>query len=278
MDAVFVLRASARRWYLVVPVLTLSCGLAVGAYRHVEPLYTASSSIVILPSHAVPAGAVGADATGLANPYAGSGGTRLAAAVLAKNIASTSFRAQLDLPVAGTPVTIASTVAAQQPIITVEVTAGTAAEVFRTLDAVTASARTVLDEFQAVAQAPLATRYLVASAVPASEATDVTPSRWRTPGAIVVLGGALAALLAVALEAALTALPRPRAGAAPDPLDPAGGPARREPDAHPSPEWLLITRPPVADRGPRNRMGRRPAAARAHAGAAAGARIRHGRR
>ncbi|WP_407344422.1 hypothetical protein [Pengzhenrongella phosphoraccumulans] len=275
MDAVFVLRASARRWYVIVPVLTLSCGLAAAAYGQVEPLYTASSSIVILPSQAAQQGAVDPRSSGLDNPYAGSGGTRLAAAVLAKNIASRSFHDRLDPAVAG-PVTIESTVAAQQPIITVAVTAGTAADVFRTLDAVTASARVVLDEFQAVAQAPEATRYLVASAVPASEATDVTPSRWRGPGAIIVLGAGLAALLAVATDAIGAALrARTRPDATPAPLVP-NRPVRREPD--PSPEWLLITRPPVADRGPHNRVGLRRTTRRGRAGAAAAASMRHGRR
>ncbi|MGV8968275.1 MAG: hypothetical protein ACOH2F_18580 [Cellulomonas sp.] len=274
MDAVFVLRVSARRWYVVLPVLSLSCGLALAAYRQVEPLYTASSSIVILPSQAAPSDAVGPASPGLDNPYAGSGGTRLAAAVLAKNISSGSFRDRLDLG-AGGQVTISATVAAQQPIITVDASAGTAADVFRTLDNVTTSARVILDEFQAVAQAPKDTRYLVASAVPASEATDVTPSRWRAPGAILALGAGLAALLALALDAALAARTRPRTarGATTAPARP----ERHAPDPGPSAEWLLITRPHVADHGPRNRSGRRRAPVRGRSGASPGS-VRHGRR
>ena len=204
MDVMVMLGSCARRWYVAAPVLLLSGGLAAQAHAQVEPLFTASSSIVILPSQTQSDGATPEEPTA-DNPYAGSGGAKLAAAVLSKNINSTSFRSGLDPAVAGS-VTIASAVADQQPIITVEATAGTAHDVRRVLVSVTSSARTVLDEFQAAAQAPVGKRYLVAATVPAGETTDLTPSRWRTAGAILTLGAGSAGLLAVSIDSAL----RPR--------------------------------------------------------------------
>jgi hypothetical protein len=146
--------------------------------------------------------------------------------VLSKNINSSAFRDRLGLA-PDDPSTFASTVAQTQPIITVDATASSPAAVLSTLDSVTTASRVVLDEFQAVADAPAAKRYLVAAAVPASDATDITPSRWRTAGALLVIGTALAALLAVAFDAALRSRRKgdevvEAAGAgSPDPVEPA---------------------------------------------------------
>ena len=73
-------------------------------------------------------------------------------------------------------------------------------QVFESLEAVTAAARTVLDEFQAVTQPPEVTRYPVATAVPASAVTNTGPSRWRIAGAILMLGTGAAALRTVAAD------------------------------------------------------------------------------
>ena len=203
MDLFTILGTCLRRWYVVLPVLAISGYFAMQAYQQVEPQYTASTSIVILPSQPVPGAPANTDVPTLDNPYAGSGGPKLAAAVLSKNINSSAFRDRLGLSADNTA-TFTSTVAQAQPIITVDATASSPEAVLSTLDGVTVASRIVLDEFQAVAEAPEAKRYLVAAAVPASDATDITPSRWRTAGAILVIGTALAALLAVAVDAALS--------------------------------------------------------------------------
>ena len=204
MDLFTILGTCLRRWYVFLPVLAISGYFAMQAYQQVEPLYSASTSIVILPSQPLPGAPDEADTLTLDNPYAGSGGPKLAAAVLAKNIDSSTFRDRLGLTPDDTSI-FESTVAQTQPIITVDATASSPEAVISTLGAVTIAARVVLDDFQAVAEAPEAKRYLVAAAVPPSAATDVTPSRWRTAGAILVVGAGLAALLAVALDAALRA-------------------------------------------------------------------------
>lgn len=243
MDLFTILGTCLRRWYVVLPVLAISGYFAMGAYQQVESQYTASTSIVILPSQALPSEADAVETPTLDNPYAGSGGPKLAAAVLAKNINSSSFRDRLGI-VPGDTSTFESTVAQAQPIITVDVTGSSPEAVTATLDAVTQSARVVLNEFQAMAEAPEAKRYLVAAAVPASDATDVTPSRWRTSGAILVVGAGVAALLAVALDAALTARRRnmllAAAASPPEPTEsgePEHDDARNEvvgePDRHP---------------------------------------------
>ncbi|WP_407344412.1 hypothetical protein [Pengzhenrongella phosphoraccumulans] len=226
MDLFTILGTCLRRWYVVLPVLAISGYFAMQAYQQVEPQYTASTSIVILPSQPV-AGAPASESTPtLDNPYAGSGGPKLAAAVLSKNINSSAFRDRLGLAPDDSS-TFASTVAQAQPIITVDATGASPAAVLGTLDSVTTASRVVLDEFQAVADAPAAKRYLVAAAVPASDATDITPSRWRTAGALLVIGTALAALLAVAVDAALRSRRKgeePADGSdpeSPDPVEPA---------------------------------------------------------
>ncbi|RYV50774.1 hypothetical protein [Pengzhenrongella frigida] len=204
MDLFTILGTCLRRWYVVLPVLAISGYFAMQAYEAVEPQYTASTSIVILPSQTLPGEEGAVETPTLENPYAGSGGPKLAAAVLAKNIDSSSFRDRLGMAPDDTS-TFEASVAQTQPIITVDAMANSPEAAIATLDAVTESARVVLDEFQAVAEAPEAKRYLVAAAVPVSNVTDVTPSRWRTAGAILVVGAGLAALLAVALDAALKA-------------------------------------------------------------------------
>jgi len=255
MDIFTILGTCLRRWYVVLPVLALSGYFAMESYQQVEPLYTASSSIVILPNQPPPVESATPEVPTLDNPYAGSGGAKLAAAVLSKNINSSSFRERLGLT-ADDAVTFVSNVSQQQPIITVDASALTPDEVLRTLDRVTVSARVVLDDFQAVADAPEATRYLVAAAVPASDVLDVTPSRWRTAGAILVIGAALAALLATAIDGAI----RARRRSAADPSAPHGPDAalperdHDEPvdDRHPTRPSAEPANPPaIIDRPPR---------------------------
>ncbi|MGV8968638.1 MAG: hypothetical protein ACOH2F_20450 [Cellulomonas sp.] len=226
MDLFTILGTCLRRWYVVLPVLAITGFFAMQAYQQVEPQYTASTSIVILPSQPVAGAPANADTPTLDNPYAGSGGPKLAAAVLSKNINSSTFRDQLGLA-AGDTSTFSSSVAQAQPIITVDATGSSPAAVLSTLDGVTAASRVVLDQFQAVAEAPEAKRYLVAAAVPASDATDITPSRWRTAGAILVIGIALAAILAVSVDAAMRSRRRGEeqtdgsAPESPEPVEPA---------------------------------------------------------
>lgn len=202
MDLFTILGTCLRRWYVVLPVLAISGYFAMQAYEQVESQYTASTSIVILPSQSEAGVDPESEVPTLDNPYAGSGGPKLAAAVLAKNIDSSAFRDRLGLTPTDTS-TFEASVSQSQPIITVDAIASTPEATLATLDAVTESARVVLDEFQAVAEAPEAKRYLVAAAVPASSATDVTPSRWRTAGAILVIGTILGMILAVAVDGAL---------------------------------------------------------------------------
>ena len=237
MDLFTILGTCLRRWYVVLPVLAISGYFAMQAYQQVESEYTASTSIVILPSQPLPGADPKVDTPTLDNPYAGSGGPKLAAAVLSKNINSSAFRDRLSLAPGDTS-TFASTVSPQQPIITVDATASSPEAATSTLDAVTVSSRVVLDEFQAVAEAPEAKRYLVAAAVPAGAAVDVTPSRWRSAGAILVVGAALAALLAVGFDAALRSRRRDEKleDTGPDEVDPdPSPPAKNAPLDEPDP-------------------------------------------
>lgn len=197
MDLFTIIGACLRRWWVTVPVVALTAALAMNAYSAVAPVYGSSVSVVILPALPNPSSDGGEDAR---NPYASSGGPRFAAAVLSRNINGSEYRNRIGLP-EGSTVTFESTVATQQPIMRIDATGPTPESVLEVLDAVAAEAEVVLGEFQAAAGAEPSTWYRTAPAVPASEIEDVTPSRFRTAGAVMAVGAALAAALATAVDA-----------------------------------------------------------------------------
>lgn len=208
MDLFTIAGACVRRWYLTVPMLLVVGLLAFQAYSAVEPLYTSSRSVVVLPSLDETA-AQAAERGGEDepddedNPYSGQGGSRFAVAVLKRNINSTAFEDRLDLA-KGVEQTFEAESSDDQPMIHVVVTAPSEQAVYALLDKVVAESAVVLDEFQAEAGAPEVTRYRIAPAVPAGPVEDATPSRLRSAGAIVVLGGGLVAALVVGADALLT--------------------------------------------------------------------------
>lgn len=205
MDLFTIVGACVRRWYVTLPVLALAIVGAYKAYESVAAEYSSSVSIAVLPAAPVPTPTPtpGAEKTPAPeNPYAGSGGPRFAAAVLARNINTGTYRAQIgvtDRP----DVTFTATASTQQPMIKIDATGPTAESVLDTLDRVTGQAGVVLNEFQTSAGAPQETLYRLAIAVPADTVTDITPSRWRNAGALIAVGLAAAATLATALDVAL---------------------------------------------------------------------------
>ncbi|MFD1504232.1 hypothetical protein ACFSBG_00895 [Georgenia yuyongxinii] len=203
MDLFGIVAAIVRRWYVSLPILLIAGFLAQQAYKAVEPAYTASVTVVVLPSLAESSGAP-PPPEGVpvpVNPYNGSGGARFAAAVLARNINSTSYAQNIGLPVGSG--TFMADAAREQPIIRIDATASSPGAVTDLLEKVSAGAATVLNDFQAAAGAPEDKRYRAAPAVPVGNVEDITPSRMRSAGAIGVLGLAVAAATAVAADVAL---------------------------------------------------------------------------
>lgn len=234
MDLFTILGATFRRWYVTVPVMLLAGILAYQSYQSVPAVYSSSVSVTVLAPVAPPPPPPD-PVTGEviepyeANPYSG---PNLAAAVLARNLNSASFEDTLGLDPERNQ-TIEADPSRSDPIIQVIATAESPQAVVAILEEVTVRAATILDAFQAEAGATDGARYNLAPAVPTDVVEDVTPSRFRTAGAIVVIGfgvaAAVATLLDMVLERRRTArapvAAQPGPAPAPGPAAPASGPA-----------------------------------------------------
>ncbi|PVU83505.1 hypothetical protein DDP54_11425 [Cellulomonas sp. WB94] len=202
MDLFTIIGTCLRRWYVTVPIVALTAWMSFQAYQSVPSVYSSAVSIVVLPN-STPQAVEGTVETPVPdNPYSGSGGPRFAAAVLARNINSRDYRNLVGLGDAS-DVTFSATASADQPIIRIDATGPTPEVVTSTLEAVTTEASVVLANFQTAAGAPEIKLYRIAPAVPADRVQDVTPSRWRSAGAILVLGAAIAVVFATSLDSAL---------------------------------------------------------------------------
>lgn len=256
MDLFTIAGACLRRWYLTVPLLLLVALFSYRAYAAVEPLYTSSRSVVVLPSLEEQAAAADAEEDAEEgqpdddNPYSGQGGSRFAVAVLARNINSTAFEERLALD-EDIEQTFEAETSNEQPMIHVSATAPSEDGVHELLDGVVDEAGSVLDEFQAEAGAPEVTRYRLAPAVPAGPVEDATPSRLRAAGAIGVLGAGLVAVVVVGLDALLTSRRRRRDEApAASTTDgtPEGGDHEDRPDGDVPDEPVADRQEPPADK------------------------------
>jgi hypothetical protein len=208
VDLFSIVGACLRRWYVTLPLVALTALFAYQAYESVEPEYTASRWIVILPSleqdNLAPAPTqADAEVEPPSNPYSGQGGSRFAVAVLTRNLNSTAFHARIEPRLAGRG-TFEADAANEQPLIEIVAVAPREEDVYSILDAVVEEAAVVLHEVQMSANAPTETHYRIAPAVPAGPAEDATPSRFRVAGAIAVVGSGLSMILAVASDGLLT--------------------------------------------------------------------------
>lgn len=208
MDLFSIVGACLRRWYVTLPLVAITALFAYLAYESVEPEYTASRWVVVLPSleqdNLAPESTRPAETDESSeppsNPYSGQGGSRFAVAVLTRNLNSTAFQSRIEPRLAGRG-TFEAKAASQQPLIEIVAVASRERDVHLILDEVVAEAAVVLNEVQTNANAPAETHYRIAPAVPAGPAEDATPSRFRTAGAVSVVGFGLAAILAVAFDA-----------------------------------------------------------------------------
>lgn len=208
MDLFGIVGTTLRRWYVFLPIMLVATLFAVQSYQAVEPRYSGSVSVVVLPS--LPPGMTEEEAEAAAaaaesdapNPYGGSGGTRFAAAVLSRNINGAAFANRLDLP-DDANISFSASASQQQPMIRFDAEASNPEAVVAALDAISTEANVVLNEFQAEAGAPQATRYRVAPAVPVGDIEDVTPSRMRNAGAILVMGLVAGAVAATVVDSAI---------------------------------------------------------------------------
>jgi hypothetical protein len=92
MDLWSTLKVLARRWYLTIPVVVLSCALAYSYFNSKPADYIADSSMLIL----APTTRLTPSGTGSANPYLQIGGTQTAVAeVLTTSLNSPAFTKKL---------------------------------------------------------------------------------------------------------------------------------------------------------------------------------------
>lgn len=249
MDLFTIAGVCLRRWYFTLPLLAVVVLFSYRAYSAVEPLYTSSRSIVVLPSlKSTPTPSEPEDETTaeVTNPYSGQGGSRFAVAVLARNLNSTAFLERLDLETEVAQ-SFEARSSSNQPLIQIDATGPSEEHVYALLDAVISEAAVVLDEFQADAGAPEVTRYRIAPAVPAGPVDDATPSRLRAAGAIVVLGAGLTAAVVVGADALLANRRRRNSVIPSEPGSPEADDAAPEADAAETDPDRTHAHPGVAD-------------------------------
>jgi hypothetical protein len=201
MDLFTILGATFRRWYVTLPVMLLAGILAYQSYQSVPAVYSSSVSVTVLAPVAPPPPPPDPVTGEVVEPYEANpySGPNLAAAVLARNLNSASFEDALGLDPERNQ-TIEADPSRNDPIIQVIATAESPQAVVAILEEVTVRAATILDAFQAEAGATDGARYNLAPAVPTDVVEDVTPSRFRTAGAIVVIGFGVAAALSTLLD------------------------------------------------------------------------------
>ena len=203
MDLFSLIGTCLRRWYVTLPVLALAAYGAMLSYQAVPAVYSSEVSIAVLPSLVPSVEPEEGEELVADNPYAGSGGPRFAAAVLARNINTADYLERVGLA-DDDAATVEASAAREQPVIEIVATGSTPEGVLAALEAVQAEAAVVLTEFQTEAGAPVERQYRIATAVPPDKVTEVTPSRLRTAGVLVVLGVAAAAGAAVLVDVLVT--------------------------------------------------------------------------
>jgi len=108
-----VFRAALRRWYVSIPGLLLSALLAYGAHSYVQPTYTRSASVVLIPAkNTIPKNS---------NPYLYIGGLSEAADVLVTAASSESVTKPILAGMNGTTLTIARDVSSSGPVLSLTV-------------------------------------------------------------------------------------------------------------------------------------------------------------
>jgi hypothetical protein len=204
MDLFTILGATYRRWYVTLPIMLIAAILAFQSYQSVPAVYSSSVSVTVLAPVAPPPPPPDPVTGEVVEPYEANpySGPNLAAAVLARNLNSASFADELGLESEQNQ-TIEADPSRNEPIIQIIATAESPQAVEAILGEATVNAAAILDAFQAEAGATEGARYNLAPAVPTDSVEDVTPSRLRTAGAILVIGLGLAASLATLLDMAL---------------------------------------------------------------------------
>jgi hypothetical protein len=134
------LRGLWRRWYIVVPGILLSAGLAASVWSMVPPGFERSSTQLLVPgTESIPAGA---------NPYLFLGGLTPAADVLARAVGSENVKQDVDKEYPGVTIEVSRDNSTAGPVILVAVTAASDDDAEEVLGLLVDRTTSVLDEIQ----------------------------------------------------------------------------------------------------------------------------------
>jgi len=140
MNLSSLLRATLRRWYITVPGLLLTALVVVAAHAFVQPSFTRSADVMLVPAPAaVPKGA---------NPYLYIGDLGQAADVLVTAAGSQSSTSAILEGAAASTVTIARDVGTSGPVILITVETPTSAQAGVLLDRSISAVRSTLAKVQ----------------------------------------------------------------------------------------------------------------------------------
>lgn len=120
-----VMRALARRWYVLIVGLIMTAGLAYGAYAATPPEYTARGLVLLLPSE-IAVGEAG-------NPFLALGGLEQPAGIVVAYFASASAQAEVEAESPTAQYLVAIDDSTRGPVISVNVTDETAEGALATL-------------------------------------------------------------------------------------------------------------------------------------------------
>ena len=285
MDLRTLFRVLFRRWYVVLPILTLTAVAAQQLTKSIEPEYAASGSVILLSPavRTIP----GEEELELRNPYADlSESLRTTAIALQRvlldistlrTLSERGFEAEYEI-----------SVDPDAPILLLSATADEPADATASLNAMADQVAEELETLQVSAGAPLERRITAENLTIASDASERNTDFYRALASIVGLGLATAIVVALAVESWMSSPARRRrpvpamaplgaerftviSAAPPRPqLDPAGatnGPAAEAPappaDARPP----AAPQPPASGDGDRHGAAHRAGADRPRAGA-----------
>lgn len=134
------LRGLWRRWYIVLPGILVTVGLAAGAWSMISPGHVRSSTQLLIPGpESMPAGA---------NPYLFLGGLSPAADVLVRAVGSENARNEIGEEFPGVEIDVSRDVSTAGPIILISVTAASDADAEEVLQLLIERTETTLDTLQ----------------------------------------------------------------------------------------------------------------------------------
>ncbi|QNG38273.1 hypothetical protein F1C76_18380 [Geodermatophilaceae bacterium NBWT11] len=205
-----VLRACARRWYVLVVVLALAAAGAVQAHRESRPEYTVTASLVVLPSPSLVAARLPTSGSGglTTNPFNAQTGGSTLAAVLADALNTATVQDEVLTGGSGRASALWDSQAAQ--LVGLTTVSDTPEGATDLMVALVDGAGTVVERVQLEAGAPADQLFTTAVGSPADYPLRDYPDRLRSVVGLALAGLVVAVLAAVLLDRLVLAAVRVR--------------------------------------------------------------------